>query len=65
MAKQTTLVPNVHGELRDGTDMLPERVDIMSELFPAPRVRASDRELDEALRETFPASDPAASGKFE
>lgn len=52
-------------ELRDGIESMPELADIRSELLPSPRRSAADDLLDEALRETFPASDPLASGHFE
>lgn len=52
-------------ELRDGIESMPELADIRSELPPSPRRSAADDLLDEALRETFPASDPLASGHFE
>lgn len=46
--------------LRDGTEMLPERFD-----QPAVRDRSqvtdADADIDEALEESFPASDPPAS----
>ncbi|MDO1585302.1 hypothetical protein [Rhizobium oryzicola] len=53
--------PNKPQDVRDGKDMLPEPID----MFPAshhPTKKEQDDDLDEALRETFPASDPIASG---
>ena len=50
--------------VRDGIDLLPEIVDIRLELPPV-KQSPSDELLNEALRETFPASDPIASGRFE
>ena len=49
--------------LRDAIASLPERADLTSEVFPeAPSRKEADADLDEALRETFPASDPLSSG---
>lgn len=51
--------------VRDGKDCLPEPVDL--EGFAPDKLSKQERDdnLDEALRETFPASDPIASGKFD
>ena len=54
----------IEDEVRDGIESMPEMPDIQSEL-PALKRSAADDLLDEALMETFPASDPIASGKFE
>ncbi|MBB4349330.1 hypothetical protein [Aliirhizobium cellulosilyticum] len=50
--------------VRDGIDMLPEMVDLQLELEPE-KSPSTDELLDEALLETFPASDPIASGRFD
>ena len=50
--------------LRDGIETLPELSDITLEVGNAPASPA-DVLLDEALEESFPASDPPASGKME
>ncbi|RWX81771.1 hypothetical protein EPK99_05835 [Neorhizobium lilium] len=50
--------------LRDGIASLPERVDLAAELPPEhPPQSEDDANLDEALIETFTASDPIASGR--
>ena len=54
----------IENEVRDGIASMPEMADIQSELR-TPRRSAADDLLDEALIETFPASDPIASGHFE
>lgn len=46
--------------LRDGLESLPEPIDLVIARAPVGRVE-TDEDLDEALRETFPASDPPAS----
>ncbi len=46
--------------LRDGTEMLPERFD-QSIAGENPDVAVTDADIDEALEESFPASDPPAS----
>ncbi len=46
--------------LRDGLESLPEPLDLVIARAPVGRVE-TDEDLDEALRETFPASDPPAS----
>ncbi|WP_313603990.1 hypothetical protein [Rhizobium sp.] len=49
-------------QARDGAESLPEFADI--ELLLPPRRRSKpDELLDEAVMETFPASDPMASGR--
>jgi hypothetical protein len=54
------------GSLRDGIETLPEQLDIDGEVtLPKTTTEATDDDLTEALLETFPASDPLASGKFE
>ncbi|XAZ19538.1 hypothetical protein LVY75_05105 (plasmid) [Sinorhizobium sp. B11] len=50
--------------VRDGVETLPELSDIALEVEEAPASTA-DALLDEALQESFPASDPPASGKME
>ncbi|WP_377297681.1 hypothetical protein [Rhizobium sp. SGZ-381] len=51
-------------KIRDGVETLPEMEDLDLELPPTP-TRHQDELLDEALQETFPASDPPASGRME
>ncbi|MDP9857460.1 hypothetical protein [Agrobacterium tumefaciens] len=51
-------------KIRDGVETLPEMEDVDLEL-PPPPAEHRDELLDEALRETFPASDPPASGRME
>lgn len=46
--------------LRDGLEMLPEPVGDTSRHTAKPHAETAD-DLDEALRETFPASDPPSS----
>jgi hypothetical protein len=46
--------------LRDGLESLPEPLDMAMPKAPLPHVE-TDADLDEALQETFPASDPAGS----
>ncbi len=46
--------------LRDGLESLPEPVDLVVARTIPPHVENED-DLDEALQETFPASDPPAS----
>jgi len=51
--------------VRDGTETLPEMADIGMEL-PLDRSKdAADEFLNEALLESFPASDPPSSGRME
>jgi len=50
-------------EIRDGVETMPEFVDISLETLPSSRSRA-DELLDEALMESFPASDPMACGRI-
>ncbi|MGF9565068.1 hypothetical protein AAIH70_16250 [Neorhizobium sp. BT27B] len=50
--------------LRDSAATLPEFEDLNLEMQTFPRSRL-DEMLDEALMESFPASDPPASGRFE
>ena len=45
---------------RDGLESLPEPLDLVIARAPAAHVE-TDEDVDEALRETFPASDPPAS----
>ncbi|HWU61011.1 MAG TPA: hypothetical protein VN112_03220 [Ensifer sp.] len=52
-------------KVRDGKESLPEPVDIDNCLQSAIKKQHDDENLDEALIETFPASDPPASGRFE
>lgn len=49
--------------VRDGIETLAEPVDIAKAAAMPPEDEGSDPDLDEALRETFPASDPIASGR--
>ena len=67
-----TKVTDAEDEVRDGIESLPEMMDIGAELRPVPLrapkvddVPIDDTDLDEALMETFPASDPLASGRFD
>jgi hypothetical protein len=46
--------------LRDGLESLPEPIDLTVPKAEPPHVE-TDEDLDEALQETFPASDPPAS----
>lgn len=50
--------------VRDGKESLPEMEDLRLEL-PVPIKPAVEVRLDEALLETFPASDAPATGRFE
>ncbi len=51
-------------KVRDGVESMPEIADIALELPPMPRSQ-QDELLDEALMESFPASDPMASGRMD
>jgi hypothetical protein len=51
---------DVEKPLRDGLESLPEPVDLSMPMAEPPHVE-TDEDLDEALQETFPASDPPAS----
>ncbi len=51
-------------EIRDGAETMPEFEDLALEVPPKPASR-SDELLDEALMESFPASDPPASGRMD
>lgn len=46
--------------LRDGLESLPEPLDLTVARTEVPHVE-TDQDVDEALRETFPASDPPSS----
>ncbi|MET3613415.1 hypothetical protein ABID16_001744 [Rhizobium aquaticum] len=61
--KKTT--PEQDKHLRDGKESLPEPADIDDCLQQDRKKQHDDENLDEALIETFPASDPPASGRFE
>ncbi|MBB3979556.1 hypothetical protein GGQ64_004800 [Rhizobium azooxidifex] len=50
--------------LRDGAETLPEFEDLGLEMQSLPR-STSDELLEEALIESFPASDPPASGRID
>lgn len=52
-------------QYRDGKESLAEPVDLEECSSADIKKRHDDGNLDEALRETFPASDPPASGRFE
>jgi hypothetical protein len=51
-------------KVRDGVETMPEVADIALELPPTP-ISEQDELLDEALMESFPASDPMASGRMD
>ncbi|MFK0332832.1 hypothetical protein ACIQUB_17095 [Rhizobium sp. NPDC090275] len=51
-------------KIRDGVETMPEMEDLELELAPSPN-KHQEELLDEALQETFPASDPPASGRME
>lgn len=61
--KQTT--GDHSGKVRDGKESLPEPVDLDDCIREVRKMQHDDENLDEALIETFPASDPPASGRFE
>ena len=48
--------------VRDGMESLAEPMDLSAAMPPVKD--GSDADLDEALMETFPASDPIASGRI-
>lgn len=54
----------IPSKIRDGVETLPEMEDMALEL-PVPTPSPQDELLDEALPETFPASDPPASGRMD
>jgi len=56
-------IDEVTEQVRDGVETMPEFTDIALELPPTPKSK-QDELLDEALMETFPASDPIASGRM-
>lgn len=47
----------------DGIETLPEPIDLVESITSADK--DAEDALDEGLIETFPASDPVASGKFD
>lgn len=51
--------------LRDGLESLAEPVELSLPQAPQRHVAGSDADIDEALIETFPASDPPSSGRFD
>ncbi|NSY62256.1 hypothetical protein EXN24_25205 [Rhizobium rhizogenes] len=51
-------------QVRDGVETMPELAEMPPEWTRAKRTTADDL-LDEALLESFPASDPMASGRME
>lgn len=61
---QRSPAEDVLNDIRDSIATLPEGVDISVELSPDLARRASEDRLNEALLETFPASDALASGRF-
>ncbi len=50
---------------RDGKESLPEPMDLEQCWVAEGKKRHDDDNLDEALQETFPASDAIATGRFE
>ncbi|AYD02518.1 hypothetical protein [Neorhizobium sp. NCHU2750] len=56
----TTKRQDADDTLRDGLESLPEPLDLVVARAPLPRVE-TDEDLEEALEETFPASDPPSS----
>lgn len=53
-------------QLRDGVETIPEFADVACEIPPRSKEGSRpDELLDEALMETFPASDPMASGRMD
>lgn len=52
-------------QFRDGKESLAEPMDLEQCSLADIKKRHDDGNLDEALRETFPASDPPATGRFE
>ncbi len=55
---------NLAEKVRDGIETMLEIADVSLEIPPTPRSN-EDELLDEALMESFPASDPMASGRME
>ncbi len=51
-------------QVRDGVETMPEFTDMALELPPTSKSK-QDELLDEALLESFPASDPMASGRMD
>ncbi|MEV4610773.1 hypothetical protein MRBLMR1_005910 [Neorhizobium sp. LMR1-1-1.1] len=51
-------------QVRDGAESLPEFADVALAVPQVPKSRP-DELLDEALMESFPASDPMASGRMD
>ncbi|KQQ38846.1 hypothetical protein ASG19_07515 [Rhizobium sp. Leaf306] len=60
----TKTTDNAFEPLRDGAETLPEFADLRLEKQSFPR-STPDQFLDEALMESFPASDPPASGRID
>jgi hypothetical protein len=55
---------NLTEKVREEVETMPEIADVAFEIPPTPRSKEEEL-LDEALMESFPASDPMASGRME
>jgi hypothetical protein len=56
---------NASTPLRDGLESLAEPVELSLPRPPHRHLAGSNVDIDEALMETFPASDPPASGRID